>query len=136
LPNKTQLIWLFFRFSGRINRAAYLLAILFLIVVQAFLVYRLVLAEAGRHPDQLGLLLEATTQAGRFWAAVLWLSILVSVWAHLALSVKRLHDMGKPGILSVTLFIPVVSIIVFFIICVLPGNPGPNRYGQRANEPG
>jgi uncharacterized membrane protein YhaH (DUF805 family) len=44
--------------------------------------------------------------------------------------------MGKPAILAVVLFIPVVSIIAFVIICALPGNPGPNQYGQRTNDPG
>ncbi len=123
MPDKSQLIWLFFRFPGRVNRAAFFLGVLLLAVFQLFLVYRLMLVEPN-------------SAAGQFWAAAFWLSVPVAVWSNVALGVKRLHDMGKPGIWAVTLFIPVVSIAAFLIICVFPGDPGPNQYGQRTNAPG
>jgi uncharacterized membrane protein YhaH (DUF805 family) len=123
LPDRSQLIWLFFRLPGRVNRTAYFLGVLLLVIIQLFLVYRLMLVEP-------------TSAAAQFWAAAFWLSVPVAVWSNVALSVKRLHDMGKPGTWVVTLFIPVVSIIAFVFICLSPGNPGPNQYGQRTNEPG
>ena len=135
LPDKTQLIWLFFRLSGRISRAAYVLAVLLLIVVQGFLAYRFVI-EANSSAEEFWVLLAANIAAGRFWAVALGLSIVIWAWVHVALGVKRLHDMGKPGILALTLFIPVISFIPFVILCVLPGDPGPNRYGPRTNDPG
>jgi uncharacterized membrane protein YhaH (DUF805 family) len=122
LPEKDKLIWLFFRFSGRVSRAAYFLAGLFIAIVQAFLLYRFTLV-----PEE--------STAGQGWAAAFWLVMVVAVWANIALSVKRLHDMGRPGLIAVVLFIPVISIIAFIALCLMPGEPGPNRYGERPNAP-
>jgi uncharacterized membrane protein YhaH (DUF805 family) len=54
---------------------------------------------------------------------------------HIAFSVKRLHDIGRPGIIAAVLFVPVISIIAFVALCAIPGNPGPNQYGDRADSP-
>ena len=120
LPDNTQLFWLFFRFSGRVSRAAYFLAGLLLAVVQAFLLYRFTLS-----PED--------SAAGQMWEAAFWVTVVISIWSNVALGVKRLHDIGRPGILSIALFIPVVSIAAFVALCLIPGNPGPNRYGQHPN---
>jgi uncharacterized membrane protein YhaH (DUF805 family) len=122
LPEKDKLLWLFFRFSGRVSRAAYFLAGLLLAIVQAFLLYRFTLVPEG-------------TSESQGWAAAFWLVMLVSLWANVALSVKRLHDIGRPGIIAAALFIPVISIIAFIALCLVPGNPGPNRYGNQPNAP-
>jgi uncharacterized membrane protein YhaH (DUF805 family) len=122
LPEKDKLLWLFFRFSGRVSRAAYFLAGLLLAIVQAFLLYRFTLVPEG-------------TSESQGWAAAFWLVMLVSLWANVALSVKRLHDIGRPGIIAAALFIPVISIIAFIAFCLVPGNPGPNRYGNKPNAP-
>jgi uncharacterized membrane protein YhaH (DUF805 family) len=122
LPDQDQLFWLFFRFSGRVSRAAYFLAGLLLAIVQVFLLYRFTLV-----PQE--------SAQGQFWAFAFWAAVLISIWSNLALSVKRLHDLDKPGIIAATLFIPVVSIIAFLVLCIIPGTPGPNRYGAATNQP-
>ncbi|MBL8577974.1 MAG: DUF805 domain-containing protein [Mesorhizobium sp.] len=122
MPEKDKLTWLFFRFSGRVSRAAYFLAGLLLAVIQAFLLYRFTLV-----PEE--------SSAGQGWAAAFWIVMVVAIWSNIALSVKRLHDIGKPGIIAAALFIPVVSIVAFIALCLIPGNPGPNQYGQRPNAP-
>ena len=122
LPEKSDLTWLFFKTSGRVSRAAYFLAGLLLAIVQAFLLYRFTLVPEG-------------TSESQGWAAAFWLVMLVSLWANVALSVKRLHDIGRPGIIAAALFIPVISIIAFIALCLVPGNPGPNRYGNKPNAP-
>ncbi len=122
LPDRQQLFWLFFRFSGRVSRAAYFLAGLLLAIVQAFLLYRFTLVP------------ENSTE-GQLWAVAFWLVVIVSLWSNVALSVKRLHDIGRPGILAAALFIPAVSIIAFVALCLIAGNPGPNQYGDRLNGP-
>lgn len=122
MPDTSQLIWLFFRFNGRVARAAYFLAGLLLAILQAFLLYRFTLVPEGSAESQ-------------FWASAFWIAVAVSVWSNIALGVKRLHDMSKPGILALTLFIPVISIVAFIVLCLFPGDPGPNRYGAVANEP-
>ena len=122
MPDSSQLIWLFFRFNGRVARAAYFLAGLLLAIVQAFLLYRFALVPEG-------------SAEGQFWASLFWFAVLLSVWSNVALGVKRLHDMNRPGILAVTLFIPVISILAFIFLCIFPGDPGPNRYGTATNAP-
>lgn len=117
-----QLIWLFFGISGRVSRAAYFLAGLLLATIQAFLLYRSVIAQdAG---------LDASG-----WEAAFAIVFFISVWANVALGVKRLHDFEQPGLIAAALFIPVVSIIAFVALCLFPGTPGPNKFGERTNAP-
>ena len=120
MPDTSKLIWLFFCFRGRVSRAAYFLAGLFLAIVQAFLLYRFTLAPQDSAESQV-------------WALAFWLAMLASLWSNVALGVKRLHDFGKPGIIAAALFIPVISIVAFVALCLFPGDPGPNRYGDRPN---
>ena len=122
MPDRNRLFWLFFRFSGRISRAAFLLGGLLLAVIQAFCLYRFAMV-----PED--------SAEGRLWATAFMLIVLVSMWSSVALGAKRLHDMGKPGALAVSLFIPVVSIIAFIALCFIPGTPGPNKYGFNPNAP-
>ena len=122
MPDVNQLIWLFFRFSGRISRAAFFLGGLLLAIIQAFFLYRFAMV-----PED--------SPEGRLWSTAFMLIVLVSMWSSVALGAKRLHDMGRPGVLAVTLFIPVVSIIAFIALCAFPGTPGPNEHGPRTNSP-
>jgi uncharacterized membrane protein YhaH (DUF805 family) len=122
LPDKSQLFWLFFSFSGRVGRAAYFLAGLLLAIVQAFFLYRMLLAQEAGLTDT-------------FWANGFMATFFLSLWSNVALGVKRLHDIGRPGIIAVALFIPIVSIAAFIALCLMPGNPGPNRYGRHPNSP-
>jgi uncharacterized membrane protein YhaH (DUF805 family) len=122
LPDRSQLSWLFFSLSGRVSRSAYFLAGLLLAIAQAFPLYRFMLA-----PE------ESTT--AQMWAAVFGVVFFASLWCNVALAVKRLHDFGRPGILAVSLFIPVISIIAFLVLCFFPGDPGRNKYGGRTNAP-
>lgn len=122
LPDRTALFWLFFRFSGRVNRAAFILTFLLMLVVVSFPLYQFM-----RVP--------AESPAAQTWSVLFGVTFLVFLWSHVALSVKRLHDIDKPGIFAAALFIPVVSILAFLAFCIFPGTPGPNRYGERSNEP-
>jgi uncharacterized membrane protein YhaH (DUF805 family) len=116
------LIWLFFGLSGRVSRAAYLLAGLLMAVLQVFLFYRFTLAPAE-------------SPASESWAMAFSIALFISLWCNFALSVKRLHDFDKPGLIAVSLFIPIVSIIAFVVLCLYPGDAGPNQYGERTNAP-
>ncbi|WP_309083844.1 DUF805 domain-containing protein [Chelativorans sp.] len=120
--NRAQLTWVFFSFSGRVSRAPYFLAGLLLGLFQMFAFYRFLLAPEG-----------SDTQA--FWEGLLLAILVVSIWSHLALAAKRLHDFGKPGVLAILLFIPVVSILAFIALCLYPGDEAANKYGERTNAP-
>lgn len=116
------MFWLFFGFSGRISRAAYFLAGLMMMIVVVFIVYRLALAEESG-------------SGGAFWETLLSLVMIVSLWAQAALGAKRLHDLDKHGLFAALLFVPLLNFIAFIALCVIPGTPGANQYGQATNAP-
>jgi uncharacterized membrane protein YhaH (DUF805 family) len=122
LPESAQFIWLFFRVTGRVGRVVYFLAGLLMAFVQALFLYRFMLV-----PE--------TSTEGQLWGALFSLSLLLSLWPNIALGVKRLHDIDRPGIWAVTLFIPIVSIVAFIALCLVPGVRGPNRYGSGPDRP-
>lgn len=70
------------------------------------------------------------------WTLAFVVSSLVSLPSIAMLAIKRLHDIGYPGPLSLTLFIPVLSPVVFIALCLWPGDQGPNEFGARSDEPG
>lgn len=122
MPEKQKFIWLFFSISGRVSRAAYFLGGMLTAVVQAFPLYRFTLAPEG-------------SPESTIWSLLFLAAFMVSLWSSVTLAVKRLHDLDKPGIITIVLFVPVVSIVAFLVLCLFPGTPGPNRYGQRTNAP-
>jgi uncharacterized membrane protein YhaH (DUF805 family) len=69
------------------------------------------------------------------FALVFWAVVIVSIWCGVALGVKRLHDFGQPGIVAASLFVPILSYAVFIVLCLYPGDPGPNRFGTMTNAP-
>ena len=126
-----QMAWLFFGFSGRIDRSVYALAGLLVFTVQAFIVYRYLqpllgtLANGGFDP---ALTLEMSPmtelQSGIF---------LLGQLIHVALAAKRIHDFGRSGFFA--LLFMFAGLIAYLVLCLMPGTPGPNKYGQRSNAP-
>jgi uncharacterized membrane protein YhaH (DUF805 family) len=120
--DRPQLLWLFFGVSGRLSRAPYFLAGLFAQLVPAFVLYRFTLVpEASGSSEML--------------ATIFWVALLVSVWSNITLGIKRLHDLGQPGIVAAALLVPVVSYFVFIFLCFYPGTAGQNRFGAYTNSP-
>ena len=78
LPETNKLVWLFFRFSGRVNRAAYFLAGLLLAVVQAFLLYRFMLVAED-------------SPAGQGWAVAFWIVMIVAIVSPVAGTTRDAH---------------------------------------------
>ena len=122
MSEQSDLIWLFFKTSGRVSRAAYFLGGLLVAIIPAFPLYRFTLVPEG-------------SAESNMWAFIFLIMFLASLWSNIVLAVKRLHDLGKPGIAALVLFVPAVSIVAFLIFCLFPGQPGPNRYGRRTNAP-
>ena len=120
--NQASIFWLFFGLKGRISRLAFLLGGLMMTVITFFVLYRMTVAE------QVG-------QGFEFWNSVLGVVVFVSLWCQAALAAKRLHDMGRPGLLAVLMFVPVINFIAFIALCLIPGDQSPNKYGASANSP-
>jgi uncharacterized membrane protein YhaH (DUF805 family) len=112
-------VWLFFRFSGRVSRAAYFLASILVVIVQAFLLHRFTLVPP-----------ESTE--GQLWALAFFGAALISLWSNTALAAKRFHDFGKSGYLG--LISLVAGIVLVVILSFIPGDPGANKYGARPNS--
>ena len=115
IENKQSLKELFFTYEGRLNRKRYLLRGLALGLV-GFLVFYLMTAAAFMTENVLV----------AFADVVVYAIIFVSSFM---LSIRRLHDMGKPGWWVAILFVPVVGIILSLVMLFKKGTEGANEYG-------
>ena len=46
-----------------------------------------------------------------------------------AVSVRRLHDIGLPGLWAIVMFIPVLNLVLLLFFMTRDSQPGPNEYG-------
>ncbi|MDR4494899.1 MAG: DUF805 domain-containing protein [Nitrospirales bacterium] len=106
-----------FSFAGRITRSTFWthMVLLSLIGGGLHIVFLLSSGRGGfKGPEVIGY-------------SILYTPILYLV---LTTSVKRLHDLDKSGWVAVTLFIPILNIMILFILGLAPGTEGPNRFGE------
>jgi len=52
----------------------------------------------------------------------------------LAVSIRRLHDVGKSGWMILIYLIPLIGAIWLFVLMVTDSNPGENQYGANPKE--
>ena len=71
--------------------------------------------------------------------AIYWLATIIP---SLAVTVRRLHDRGMSGwwylgfvVISMIQLVGIVASIAFLVIMLLPGTPGPNRWGADPKDP-
>jgi len=130
-------------FSGRSRRMEYWMFALLNVIV-AFAVLAVImgggfsmaqLAAAETAPAALGPLVWLGFGVLGLW----WLAIIVP---SIAVTVRRLHDRDMSGwwylgffIAGFIPFINFISGIAFFVLMVLPGTPGPNRFGPDPKDP-
>lgn len=100
-----------FNYQGRASRSAYWWYALATFVV--FLILNLILVRA----------------VGGAGVAIYYLLALANAVVSIPLGVRRLHDIDRSGWWLLIGFIPVVGWIVLLVFAVLPGTPGPNRFG-------
>ena len=104
-----------FSFEGRVNRGWY-----FLHIVLDDLVI-------------LGLMIVLLTVGGVLGTPLFFLPmigvILGGVWAALAVTVKRLHDLDRPGWHWWLFMIPLYNIYLGLVLLFGRGTRGPNRFG-------
>lgn len=70
--------------------------------------------------------------AGLAWvagSAVLALYLVLTFFPALSAVARRLHDTGRSSLLVVLALVPPLTLLVVYWLA-LPGDPGPNRYGQ------
>lgn len=105
-------------FTGRARRAEYWWFTVFICVVQVLVVV-------------VGRVLERETGVGAgavFDGAVIVVAVGLAL-PSLAVTWRRLHDAGIPGPWMLVGLVPLLGGLVVFLMTVLPGTTGPNRYG-------
>lgn len=55
----------------------------------------------------------------------------LSIFLSLSLTIRRLHDFGRSGLLYLLYFIPVLNFIFFLYLLFKEGNKGVNKYGEQ-----
>ena len=104
-------------FKGRANRSEFWLFALVNVAIS--IVYRILVS-----------VLAGST------AATLIVSIIVGVFAlailvpGIALSVRRMHDVGTGGGWIFISFVPIIGSIWFLVLCIKEGDPAANRFGE------
>jgi len=118
-------------FNGRASRSEFWWWYLFyaIVVIVPFVIAGIFFAAGQPDADIYG-----NTDTSFPVGAVLFyiVGILISlalILPYLAVGCRRLHDRGMSGWLQLLLFVPCAS-IVLLIFWLLPGNPGPNEYGE------
>jgi len=59
---------------------------------------------------------------------------LVILIPSIAVSVRRLHDIGKSGWMMLILLIPLIGFIWFIVLMARPSKKGENKYNLKAEE--
>lgn len=122
-------LWLFLSPIGRLGRKPYWLALVLLWIVIAIAANMWVRSL----PPETDL---AALQMADFLSSnPLFPFLFLAITAvELALVIKRLQDLGLPGLLALLAFVPGINIIGIFVLGFVPGNTGPNRYGPMTNS--
>lgn len=126
-------VWALFGFDGRLSRQPYWLGFIFI-----FLVVSATTTPFGEVGEAEEIRL----------SPVAFIALIGAVWSQFALAVKRLHDRGLTGWWCLVLFAPilfmatpafilvatVVNFGFFGALGIVPGTPGPNRFGPGPNQ--
>ena len=94
-------------FSGRARRSEYWYFFLFTAVVSTVL----------------GLIFKNQTMISTLFS-------LATIVPTLAVSWRRMHDIGKAGAWSLIILIPILGAIIFWIWCAKNGEEGANEFGE------
>ena len=106
-------------FSGRARRKEYWMFVLINLVVSV------VLALID------GLIGSVSESGMGLLSSVYSIGVLIP---SLALSVRRLHDIGRTGWWVLISIIPVIGAVVLLVFMLLDSEPGSNRYGANPKE--
>lgn len=118
-PRVPTLVWAMFALDGRVSREVFWLGN----VMAGFI--------------NIGLAVNFNDPSGLPVLSPLFPILFVPLlWTEIALTVKRLHDRGLSGWFAILLAVPILGILAFVVVGLLPGNPGPNAYGPGPNQRG
>jgi len=108
---------LLFSFKGRIGRGTFWVIVIIHILIMLLLMISIVYAPATIDFDD--------------WRVRLSVNyLLTATWVMFAISAKRWHDIGTSGWMTLLMCIPVVNILAFLGLGMIPGDKGSNKYGE------
>lgn len=110
------------KFEGRATRSEFWYYTLFYFIltfVAALLDTAIINPMLGATPQQAG--------NGGFLEVILALALFIPT---IALSIRRLHDIGKSGWWLLLAFVPIVGFFVLLYFYVQDSQPGSNMYGE------
>lgn len=107
-------------FQGRTSRGGYWYTVLCNVIV-SLIIYALAFVAGIMRSGGLAMV-----------ASILSIGYMVAVAIPtIAISVRRLHDIGKSGFWYFIMFVPCIGSIVFLIFMCMPSVPGANEYGAQ-----
>jgi uncharacterized membrane protein YhaH (DUF805 family) len=115
-------------YRGRASRSAYWWFYLFQgpVAVALYLIVFVPIASAGRSGGHTG-----STAVGAISFIIFIILLPAFIWtllASLAITVRRLHDIGRSGWWLLFGLVPYVGGLTLFIFSLMAGTPGPNRF--------
>lgn len=123
------LFWLFLSPIGRLGRKPYWLGLVMLWIVMAIAAnmwFKSLPPETDMAALQVADFLESNP--------LFPLLFLIITAIELALVIKRLQDLGLPGLVALLAFVPVINILGILALGFVPGADSPNRYGPVTNS--
>ena len=133
------------QFSGRSRRKEFWMFALLNVIVYT-VVFALMFATSGASMFADA---DPTNPLAIYAGLFSGVGLLLAVWGlavfipSIAVTVRRLHDRDMSGwwylgfiVASLIPFIGFIASIAIFVLMVLPGTPGPNRFGPDPKDPG
>lgn len=117
---------LMFSFQGRIGRGLFVLGIVILLGV--VFVITLIAVQIGMTFRNV----YTTNLLGVIYEILIGILVSLYIWVHLALSVKRCHDLNISGFFVALKLVPVLGLLFTLWLLFAPGTEGPNGYGKSA----
>ncbi|WP_294034099.1 DUF805 domain-containing protein [uncultured Moraxella sp.] len=120
----------FYHYKGRIGRIRYLAYSMILNILLSLLFavpmgVLFAMIDAVNPDAMFGILL-------MFWLPMM----LIGLYTTFAPTIRRLHDLGKTGWMSLLLLVPLVNLILLLYLLFAKGEPLPNQYGNPAKPAG
>jgi uncharacterized membrane protein YhaH (DUF805 family) len=116
VPPQPTVRWALFGFGGRIGRQTFILGQLFMLALFAIVIAR-ILAVRGNDNETV------------FWGLAFLALCAASLWSIVALTVKRLHDLGLPALMTLLLAMPTINVIFIIVLMFLRSDPATNQHG-------
>lgn len=124
--------WVWFSFSGRLNRKAYWL--------KGFVLMSIISGAVQLFALLVGMLFDGGSGIGAVVGGIGLLivtlpMIVFNVWVGFALGVKRAHDLGHSGWWLLLFIVPFYNIWMAIMMAFFQGTPGPNNFGADPIDP-